>query len=143
MALMFCSLGACKLISKLAAPVDDKFLLRQSVTCMKNQFSPVSDSAELGSLFALSHERPVLLFKHSLTCPISSAAYQEMSNLEDEVSLIVVQRAREVSREVESLTGIRHESPQAIILRNGKPVWNASHWRIKRSAVEEAMRENT
>lgn len=109
---------------------------------MKNQFTPISDSRELGSLFALSHERPVVLFKHSLTCPISSAAYEEMADFEGDVSLIVVQRAREVSREVEQLTGIRHESPQAIILRNGKPVWNASHWKIKRLVVEEAVREH-
>lgn len=109
---------------------------------MNNEFTPVSDSQELESLFALSHERPVVLFKHSLTCPISSAAYQEMTGVEADVSLIVVQRARDVSREVETLTGIRHESPQAIILRNGRAVWNTSHWRITRSAVEEAVRQN-
>ena len=107
---------------------------------MKNQFTPVSDSAELGSLFTLSHERPVVLFKHSLTCPISSAAYQEMSDFEGDISLIVVQRSRDVSQEVEQLTGIRHESPQAIILRKGLAVWNASHWKITRSAVEAAVR---
>ena len=110
---------------------------------MTNQFTPVSDSTELENLFNLSHERPVLLFKHSLTCPISGAAYQEMSGFEGDVSLIVVQRSRDVSREVEQLTGIRHESPQAIILRNGQAVWNASHWRITRRAVEEALRQHT
>ena len=109
---------------------------------MNNHFTPVNDSVELQSLFALSAERPVVLFKHSLTCPISAAAYEEMSALDGDVSLIVVQRARDVSREVERLTGIRHESPQAIILRRGRPVWNASHWKITRSAVEAAMREN-
>ena len=109
---------------------------------MKNQLTPVSDSEELQSLFSLSHERAVVLFKHSLTCPISSAAYQEMQGFEGDVGMIVVQRARDVSREVENLTGIRHESPQAIILRNGRAVWNASHWRVTRSAVEEAVREH-
>jgi bacillithiol system protein YtxJ len=109
---------------------------------MNNHFTPVSNNTELESLFTLSHERPVVLFKHSLTCPVSSAAYQEMSGLGGDVSLIVVQRARDVSREVETLTGIRHESPQAIILRNGRAVWNVSHWRITRSAVEEAVREH-
>ena len=93
-------------------------------------------------MLALSHERPVLLFKHSLTCPISAAAYKEMSDFEGDISLIVVQQARDVSREVESVTGIRHESPQAIILRNGKAVWNLSHWKITRSAVEAALREH-
>jgi bacillithiol system protein YtxJ len=109
---------------------------------MNNHFTPVSDSSELESLFTLSHERPVILFKHSLTCPISSAAYQEMSGFDGDVSLIVVQRARDVSREVATLTGIRHESPQAIILRNGRAVWNASHWHIKREAIEGAVREH-
>jgi bacillithiol system protein YtxJ len=109
---------------------------------MNNHFTPVSNSTELESLFTLSRERPVILFKHSLTCPVSSAAYQEMSGLGDDVSLIIVQRARDVSREVENLTGVRHESPQAIILRNGQAVWNVSHWRITRAAVEEAMREH-
>jgi bacillithiol system protein YtxJ len=109
---------------------------------MNNHFTPVGDSAELASLFTLSHERPVVLFKHSLTCPVSSAAYKEMSSVEAAVSLIVVQNARDVSREVESLTGIRHESPQAIVLRNGRAVWDTSHWRITRDAVEDAVREH-
>src|SRR3712207_8310192 len=39
-------------------------------------------------------------------------SYKEMSGVRGDVSLIVVQKARDVSREVESLTGIRHESPQ-------------------------------
>jgi bacillithiol system protein YtxJ len=65
-----------------------------------------------------------------------------MSGFEGDVSLIVVQHSRDVSREVETLTGIRHESPQAIILRNGRAVWNVSHWRITRSAVEEAVRQH-
>ena len=108
---------------------------------MNNQFTPVGSSTELESLFTLSHERPVVLFKHSLTCPVSSAAYREMSGFTGDVALIVVQNARDVSREVEHLTGIRHESPQAIILRNGRAVWNTSHWRITRSAVEEAVRK--
>jgi bacillithiol system protein YtxJ len=109
---------------------------------MNNHFTSVSDRQELESLFTRSHERPVVLFKHSLTCPISSAAYQEMSGVGTDVSIIVVQKAREASREVETLTGIRHESPQAIILRNGRAVWNVSHWRITRSAVEDAVREH-
>jgi bacillithiol system protein YtxJ len=30
--------------------------------------------------------------------------------------------------------GIRHETPQAILLRDGRVVWNASHFRI--TAIE-------
>jgi bacillithiol system protein YtxJ len=53
-----------------------------------------------------------------------------------------VQSARELSRRVAEQTGIRHESPQAIILRNGQAVWSASHFDITAEAVEQAVREN-
>jgi bacillithiol system protein YtxJ len=79
------------------------------------------------------------LFKHSTTCPISAAAYREMSRYEGPISLVVIQRARDISRQIETLTGVRHESPQAIILRNGQAVWSASHWNITTEAVESAL----
>lgn len=107
---------------------------------MKKEFIPISDTESFEQLMERSHDRPVILFKHSSTCPISAAAYEEMSRIEPEVSLVVVQRARDVSREVEARTGVRHESPQTIILRNGQAVWNASHWKIKAEAVEQAVR---
>ena len=106
---------------------------------MAENFVAVADSQELEKLFARSHEGPVLVFKHSLTCPISSAAHAEMSRVGREVALVVVQRAREVSREVETRTGIRHESPQTILLRDGRAVWTASHWGITADAVGEAL----
>lgn len=105
-------------------------------------FVPVTEKQELEELFKLSESEPVVLFKHSTTCPISAAAYQQMEQMTDQVSLIVVQRSRDLSGEVEERTGIRHESPQAIILRKGQPVWHASHWKITAEAVERALREN-
>jgi bacillithiol system protein YtxJ len=109
---------------------------------MENPFVPVADTESLEELVARSHDAPVVIFKHSTTCPISAAAYRQMSTLKDAVALVVVQRAREVSREVAERTGIEHESPQAIILRNGKAVWNASHWSVTSDAVEEALHEH-
>ena len=109
---------------------------------MGDQFTQITDKDELEQLLARSHDAPVVLFKHSSTCPISSAAYKQMSQVLTEVSLVVVQRAREVSSEIASLTGIRHESPQAIVIRNGQAVWSASHFDITSDAVEQAVREN-
>jgi len=109
---------------------------------MGNHFNQVENSVELDQLLARSHREPVVLFKHSTMCPISAAAYQEMSNVDGEVSLVVVQKARAVSNEVEERTGIIHESPQAIILRYGKAVWSASHWKVTSAAVEQALKEH-
>ena len=108
---------------------------------MGDQFTQITETDELERLLARSHDAPVVLFKHSTTCPISSAAYKQMSQVENEVSMVVVQRARNVSSEIAERTGIRHESPQAIVLRNGEAVWTASHFDITAGAVEKAVRE--
>ncbi len=108
---------------------------------MKSPFTSISDKRDWEDLLARSRKEPVIVFKHSATCPVSAAAYAEMSRLESGVSLLIVQQARELSREIEEQTGVQHESPQAIILRNGEAVWNASHWSIKADTVESAFRQ--
>lgn len=112
----------------------------------QTNFAPVSDAGALDELVARSHDAPVVLFKHSTTCPISARAHHQMAKLPTsvagQISLVVVQRSRELSRRVAEQTGVRHESPQAIILRNGQAVWSASHFDITAEAVEQAVREN-
>ena len=104
----------------------------------EENFVPVQDRAALDELLARSHRAPVVLFKHSLTCPISARAYREMERYGGEVALVVVQRAPAVSREVAARTGVRHESPQAIVLRDGRAAWSASHFDITAAGVAAA-----
>lgn len=105
-------------------------------------FLPLTNAESLNELFQRSEDCPIVLFKHSSTCPISGAAYKEMENFDGEVAIIVIQQSRDISKEVEQRTGLRHESPQVIIVRNGTAVWNASHWDIKADAVARAIDEN-
>ena len=46
---------------------------------------------------------------------------------------------RHVSDSAERRLGVRHETPQAILLKDGKPVWKASHFRITTEALTEAL----
>ena len=105
-----------------------------------NHFQTVADAGALDTLFARSHEAPVLLFKHSNACPISAAAYEQMSRVKGDVSIVVVQQSRDLAREVETRTGVRHESPQVLVLRDGAVVWTASHFAVTAAAVEQAVR---
>jgi bacillithiol system protein YtxJ len=107
---------------------------------MEARFNPVGDAAALEQLFERSHEKPVVLFKHSNTCPISARAYGQMEQFGGDVAIIVVQKNRDVSREIETRTGVRHESPQAFVLRNGQVVWSASHFDITADAVDRALK---
>jgi bacillithiol system protein YtxJ len=122
------------------------YLIMPETSEQATNFAPVTDAGELDQLLARSHDAPVVLFKHSTTCPISARAHRQMAGLDVEaagpVVLLIVQRARELSRRVAEETGIRHESPQTIILRNGQAVWSASHFDITAEAVAQAVREN-
>jgi bacillithiol system protein YtxJ len=109
---------------------------------MEIAFVRITDFESFEELARRSQNTPVVVFKHSTTCPISAAAYNEMSRFDGEVALVEVQSDRNLSKEIERITGVAHESPQVLVLRNGKVVWNASHWKVKAEAVREAVREN-
>ena len=105
----------------------------------------LDDLAALEAAIDESLRRPVVLFKHSRTCGISCAALDQLhTHLEQTGSaaayrLITVQSHRHVSDEAASRLGVRHETPQAIVLRDGKPVWKASHFRITADALSRAL----
>jgi len=108
---------------------------------MENHFVRITATASLYELAEQSKERAVVVFKHSLTCPISARAYAEMAEFPGEVALIEVQQARELSTEFARRLGVAHESPQVIVLRDGKVIWSASHFDITADAVAEAVHE--
>ncbi|HEY8601625.1 MAG TPA: bacillithiol system redox-active protein YtxJ [Thermomicrobiales bacterium] len=112
----------------------------------KNNFSALREVRELEEAMARSQEAPTLLFLHDKWCPISANAYREMSQLvaedQEKTALIDVTGGKALSRAVEEQTGVRHESPQVIVLRHGKAAWNASHFGITAEAVTTAIAEN-
>jgi bacillithiol system protein YtxJ len=108
---------------------------------MDNHFKRVNDAEALDALIESYRERPLVIFKHSLTCPISAAAYDQMQQYEGRVALIEVQNARGLSSAIESRFGVAHESPQVIVLRKGQVFWNASHFKVTAEAVAKAVRE--
>ena len=105
-------------------------------------FFKIDDRTALDNLLTDSKQKPVIVFKHSTACSISSRAYREMEKL-DGVNLVEVQSAREISHELANLTGVRHETPQVLILRDGKAVWNASHFDVKAADVLKAVESNS
>ena len=106
----------------------------------ENHFVPVADRADLDQVFVESGEEPVVLFKHDFACHFSANAYRELAAVPGEVSLIDVERQKGLVDEVVSRTGIEHQSPQVIELRNGQPIYPASHWDISGEEVARGQR---
>ncbi len=107
---------------------------------MKAKFIEVKSNEELDELFEQSNEKPIFLFKHSLTCPISAGVHQEISAADADVHIVVMQHARNVSNAIAERTGIRHESPQAIVLKDGKPIYHASHYDVTAADVSAKLK---
>jgi len=105
---------------------------------LNKPFVAVTDVGDLGRLFAASAEAPVVLFKHDYACSISARAFRELAGMPGEVPLIDVERQRDVAAEVATRTGVKHESPQVIVLRDGQAVYSASLWNISSEEVIQA-----
>jgi len=106
---------------------------------MPANFIKIESLERLESLFAESHERPVVLFKHSTSCGISSGVYREVSDISSDVNIVVIQTHREISNAISERTGVRHESPQAIVLHLGKASYHASHYDIEATHIEAKL----
>jgi bacillithiol system protein YtxJ len=102
---------------------------------------------ELEALLVESSHRPLLLFKHSMSCGTSYEALDELiDHLNDDrlparYAIITVQTHRELSTAVATRLGVRHETPQALLIREGRVVWSASHFRVTGGALEAAIRK--
>lgn len=100
----------------------------------------LNNENQLSEIEALSFKHPVAIFKHSIRCSISSfvkrAFEQEWAVLQNNfpVFLLDLIAHRSVSNAVAAKFGVVHQSPQLIVLRNGKAVYAESHDNI--SAVD-------
>jgi bacillithiol system protein YtxJ len=108
--------------------------------------TPLHDVQSLDAAIDESRERPVLLFKHSRFCGVSCEALDELQAHIDAQAggavaykMITVQTHRPVSDAAAQRLGLRHETPQAILLRDGKVIWNASHFRITATQLDRAL----
>lgn len=109
-------------------------------------YQEITSTAALEEILKRSSEQPVLFFKHSNSCGLSQRAFSEFERyLQSPESesvlnfLVVVQTAREVSRELERLLAVQHDSPQAILVREGRAIWNDSHLALKSEKLKSAV----
>ena len=112
---------------------------------MHPQLTTLQQLAQLDQLLAESQARPVLLFKHSFTCGISAEALDQIidhlnsNDLDVTYAIVTVQTHREVSNEIAARLSVRHQTPQAIVIKDGRAVWSASHFRVNAAEIRKAL----
>jgi bacillithiol system protein YtxJ len=95
---------------------------------------------------ALSGKKPVAIFKHSTRCSVSFMAKKnleqswEYSEEEVEPLFLDLIRYRALSDQVANDTGVRHESPQLILLKDGEAIMDSSHYSIDADAIASYLK---
>jgi len=87
----------------------------------------------------------VLIFKHSTRCPISSMAKNRLERAWDfdperlPFYYLDLIRYRAISDRIAELYGVRHESPQILLIKNGQCIFHCSHTAISAEAIRQQL----
>lgn len=98
---------------------------------------------DLNAAIEYSQHQPVLFFKHSTRCSISSSALDRLQRnwkgLEVNVKAFYLDLLshRDISADIASKLQVEHQSPQMIIVKDGKAIFNASHMDISFDDVKQ------
>ena len=91
----------------------------------------------------LAEDRAVV-YKHSPICAVSTRTLRHIRRFEEQwpdvtVYQVNVIRRRKLAGRIAEDLGVRHESPQVIVLTGGKPTWHASHFDVTTEALAAAI----
>src|SRR5205823_6623593 len=110
----------------------------------ENMIVPLRQDRDLEQLLERSKTNSVVIFKHSTQCPISTHVYEEFVRFAESTNevlfgLVLVIEHRGLSNTIAQRLNVRHESPQAILVKEGRAVWHASHWSVTADSLSEAL----
>ena len=120
---------------------DKIFSSESSANSSDTFWKNIQSEEDLDKAIAESNDKKVVIFKHSTRCQISKRV---LSNFESEVKasdkdatyyFLDLIKYRLISNKIADDLDVTHQSPQIIVLENGKAVKNASHSNISLSLV--------
>ena len=100
---------------------------------------------QLTELIEHSEKKPIALFKHSTRCSLSSMVKSRLErgwDIEDsdiDIYYLDLINNRDISNKIASLYSIEHQSPQLIVLNQGKVLYHASHGEIDAGVLKESI----
>jgi bacillithiol system protein YtxJ len=103
---------------------------------------PITSVAALEEV--LAGQAVAVIYLHSPRCGSCLAALDEVQRFaaaQPDVGVFQVEvlAARAVSDAIAERLGVRHASPQVIVVRGGRAVWSATHWDVTAGALAEQV----
>lgn len=113
----------------------------------KNKFhwKELTFEDDVSDVMQMSNEKTQVIYKHSSRCATSYFALKNVESISAEnqeqadFHMVDVISHRPVSMHIAEKLGIRHESPQLFVIRDGEVVWNGSHNQIQAEVLEDLL----
>ena len=112
------------------------------------EWRKLEDQETLVTIKQESEKRPVLIFKHSTRCSISSMAIDRLArswkdeemNRHDLYYLDLI-AFRDISNRIEEMFQVPHQSPQVLIIKDGRCIYDNSHMGINYKEIRNKLAE--
>lgn len=116
----------------------------KTVVTPKINWIPLTDLGQLNEIIDVSTEKTVLIFKHSTRCIVSRTT---LKNFENEFDLskklktyfLDLLNHRDISNEIANRFNVVHQSPQLLLIKNGKSVYDVSHEAIDTGVLKDLV----
>lgn len=101
----------------------------------------LDNEKDLKKIIEESHHKKVVIFKHSTRCFISKTVLKSFEkevlreNPEADFYYLDLLKFRNISNALTEQFGLRHESPQLLVIQNGKLINNGSHQAISTQLI--------
>ena len=101
-----------------------------------NSFNRIAltEADQIEDIINSSAEKPILIFKHSTRCGISTMILKrfenKISNHATPYYFLDIIKHRPLSNLIQDKFGVRHQSPQLLVIKNGKVVAHDSHYGV-------------
>lgn len=102
-------------------------------------WNSLESANDFAALIEHSYQSPQVIFKHSYRCGTSSLAKSRLEKSDPgkiSFHLLDVIGSRPLSLQVADSLGVWHESPQVIVVKDGKAVYDESHIAIRMDDIK-------
>ena len=108
---------------------------KKNAAIPKINWIPLKDLGPLNEIISISNDNPVVIFKHSTRCSVSRMALKQFENEFDVETLhcnvstyfLDLLEHRDISNEIANRFNVVHQSPQVLLIKDGKSIYDVSH----------------
>ena len=108
------------------------------------KWTALKELSQIEKILEESTEQNILIFKHSTSCSISRTTLDRLERNWNEEEMLKLKpyyldllSFREISNAVAKKFNVEHQSPQVLIIKKGKSIYDQSHFGIDYKSLKE------